>query len=82
MRTTMDGAGRIVIPKPLREAAGFAPGQPLEIAEDDGRVVIEAAPSRVRLVERDGFLAAEIEGYDGPPLTVEGVRELLERLRR
>jgi AbrB family looped-hinge helix DNA binding protein len=78
----MDRAGRVVIPKAIREAAGFAPGEPLEIAEDDGRVVIEAAPSRVRLVERDGFLAAEIEGYDGPPLTVEAVRDLLDRLRR
>lgn len=36
----------------------------------------------MRLVTRDGFLAAEIEGPDGPPLTVEAVRELRERPRR
>lgn len=35
----------------------------------------------MRLVERDGFLAAELEGDDGPPLTVEEVRATLERVR-
>jgi AbrB family looped-hinge helix DNA binding protein len=82
MRTTMDAAGRIVIPKAVRDAAGLRPGEPLQVAERDGRVEIEPAGSRVRLVEREGFLAAEIEGYDGPALTVDDVRALLERLRR
>lgn len=82
MRTTIDGAGRIVIPKPLRERAGLAPGQEVEVREADGRIQIEAASKAVRLVERDGFLAAEVEDDDAAPLTVDEVRELLERVRR
>lgn len=34
----------------------------------------------MRLVTRDGFLAAEVAGAV-PPLTTEAVREELERLR-
>lgn len=83
MQATIDGAGRVVIPKPIREAAGLRPGTELEITERDGRVHIEAVSRPMRLVERDGFLAAEIEGQDEePPLSTQEVRELLERVRR
>ncbi len=35
----------------------------------------------MRLVERDGFLAAEVETDSTQPLTTADVREELERLR-
>lgn len=82
MRTTIDRAGRVVIPKAIREAAGLRPGTELEIVEQDGRVVLEAASRPMRLVERDGFLAAEVERDEEPPLSTEQVREVLERVRR
>ncbi len=82
MRTTIDGAGRVVIPKQLRRAAALEPGQELEITEHDGRIEIEPVSVPVRLVERDGFLAAEAADVDAPPLTTDGVRHLLERTRR
>ncbi len=82
MRTTMVASGRIVVPKAVREAAGFQAGQELEICEHDGRVEIEIASKPIRLIERDGFLAAEAEDDEGPPLTTEQVRALLERERR
>ncbi|MGH3616317.1 MAG: AbrB/MazE/SpoVT family DNA-binding domain-containing protein [Pseudonocardia sp.] len=81
MRTTIDAAGRVVIPKQLREAADLEPGQELEIVERDGRIEIEPVAPRMRLVERDGFLAAEIEG-EVQPITPEQVRDVLERTRR
>jgi hypothetical protein len=34
------------------------------------------------LVERDGFLAAEVGGDAAESLTAEDVREVVERLRR
>lgn len=82
MRATIDGAGRVVIPKQLRQAAALEPGQELEITEHDGRIEIEPVPVPVRLVERDGFLAAEVDDADAQQLTTEGVRDLLERTRR
>lgn len=81
MRTTIDAAGRVVIPKQLREAADLAPGQELEIIERDGRIEIEPVSPAMTLVERDGFLAAEIDG-DVEPMTPEQVRDVLERTRR
>lgn len=82
VRTTIDRAGRVVIPKAIREAAGLRPGTEFEVVEQDGRVLLEAASRLMRLVKRDGFLAAEVEGDDEPALSTEEVRELLERVRR
>ncbi len=82
MKITIDSAGRIVIPKPVREAAGLRPGQELEVREREGRIEIEPVLPPMTLAEREGFLAAEVEGGAPQPLTVEEVREVLERLRR
>ena len=35
MKTTIDRAGRVVIPAPIRERAGFKPGTELEVIVDD-----------------------------------------------
>jgi AbrB family looped-hinge helix DNA binding protein len=82
MRTTIDAAGRVVIPKQLRQAASLEAGQELEITERDGRIEIEPVSGPVQLVERDGFVAAEIADDDVPTLTATEVRDLLERTRR
>lgn len=82
MKTTIDRAGRVVIPKPMREELGLRGGEELEITTRDGRIEIEQPLRPMALVERDGFLAAEIEGEDQLTLTVDDVREVLERLRR
>ena len=47
----------------------------------DARTNSEPHPPSMRLVERDGFLAAEIEPDAGRLLTATDVREALERLR-
>lgn len=69
----------MVVPKSIRDQLGFAGGMELELEVVDGRLEV-AAPSRVRMVD----------GPDGPyftadtdeQLTVEQVRELIERGRR
>jgi AbrB family looped-hinge helix DNA binding protein len=81
MRATIDTAGRIVVPKPLRQALGLRPGQPLEIRLGDGRLEIEIAPTPMRLKRRGKGLVA-IPNDDLPALTSEMVREVLERVRR
>jgi len=83
MRTTIDGAGRVVIPKSLRDEAGLVAGTELEIELRDGRIEIEPAPLPARVVERDGSVVIEpIGDVELPPLTTEDVRDLLERVRR
>lgn len=82
MKATIDRAGRVVIPKSMREELGLRGGEELEITARDGRIEIEPTSPPMALVERDGFLAAEIEGNEPPTLTANDVREVLERLRR
>ncbi|MDR1151176.1 MAG: AbrB/MazE/SpoVT family DNA-binding domain-containing protein [Bifidobacteriaceae bacterium] len=54
MLTTIDQAGRLVIPKPLRERVGLRPG-PVSIEADGAGLRIEAVASG-QLIEADGRL--------------------------
>jgi AbrB family looped-hinge helix DNA binding protein len=55
MRTAIDGAGRVVVPKALRVALGLAAGQALEIAERHGRLEIVPAPTPMRVVDEGNW---------------------------
>ena len=50
MRTTIDKAGRIVIPAALRDRAGFVAGSEIEISEDDRGLRLERVAAGPRLV--------------------------------
>ncbi len=82
MQVTIDGAGRIVIPKVLREGLGFTPGHELELTAVDGVLEISVPPTPMHLERRNGALVAVPDGGPLPPLTAEMVRETLERVRR
>jgi AbrB family looped-hinge helix DNA binding protein len=81
MRTTIDRAGRLVVPKALRDELGLEPGLDLELAARDGRLEIEPATTPVTLVEEDGAVFA-VPDRELPALTAEQVRATLERVRR
>jgi AbrB family looped-hinge helix DNA binding protein len=81
MRTTIDLAGRIVVPKALRDMLGLDGGQEIEITARDGRLEIEPVPTTMRL-ERRGSLLVAVPECELPPLTVELVRDALEHVRR
>jgi AbrB family looped-hinge helix DNA binding protein len=81
MRTTIDSAGRVVVPKAIREELGLKGGEVVEVTLRDGRVEIEPPLARMRLVDRGGLLVAEPETAL-PPLTSEDVRKTIERIRR
>lgn len=83
MKTTIDRAGRVVIPKELRRAAGLQPGTVLDIRLQDGRIEIEAAPAPIKLVRQGMFLVA-VSDTPREALTadeVEAVRDSLQRER-
>lgn len=81
MRTTIDAAGRLVVPKALRDELGFEAGRELELRAIDGRLEVEIEPTPIRLEERDGDLVATTD-RDMPTLEPDLVRETLERTRR
>ena len=81
MKTTIDNAGRIVVPKALRIALGLEAGQVLEISAGEGRLEIEIAASPMKLAKRGkGVVAIPVSKL--PPLTADQVRQTLERTRR
>ena len=80
MIATMDKAGRIVIPKAIRTQAGLRAGVPLEIRVRGGCVEIEPAPRPIQLTARGSFLVADAVD-DGPHLTADEVRRVVEDLR-
>jgi AbrB family looped-hinge helix DNA binding protein len=81
MKTALDAAGRLVIPKALRQALGPRPGQQLEIRASDGRLEIEVAATAMRLEKRGKSIAVVPKGKL-PQLSADEVRDALERVRR
>lgn len=81
MRTTIDAAGRIVVPKAIREELALYGGQELEVTAVDGRIEIEVPPTPMHL-ERRGRALVAVPDVPVPPLTDELVRETLEKIRR
>jgi len=81
MKSTIDAAGRIVVPKALRDALGWSAGLELELRARDGLLEVVVAPTDVRLTKRGKGIVA-VPAEELPPLTPDQVRETLERLRR
>ena len=79
MRATIDSAGRLVVPKPLRDELGFAAGTVLELAAVNGALEVRV-PSRVRV--EDGPHGLHFVADSADQLTDEQVRDLIEKSRR
>ena len=56
MKTTVDSAGRIVIPKPLRETLGLGPGSSVEISRYGSGLQLIPSGRTARLVTEAGAL--------------------------
>jgi len=81
MHVSIDRASRIVVPKSLRDALGFAEGVDLEVFAEDGRLVIEVRNPPKRLERRGGSLVIVADEPIGE-MTPEQVRDVLESVRR
>jgi len=81
MKVAIDGSGRMVVPKRLRDRLGVTGPAELELVEGDGQIVLRPLAGDVKLVQRDGVLVAE-RGGELAPLDWEAVRDLVERQRR
>ena len=74
MRTTIDKAGRLVIPRPLRDRIGLAGGGEVELELDGAAIRIE--PVGGSGLREDGGLL--LIPASGTPLTAAAVRELID----
>jgi len=80
MKSTIDSAGRLVLPKAIRDEADLRPGEPLEIVFRDGLIEIEPAPREVRIRPHHGFRVAEPLG-SSETLGEKTVRKIRDRTR-
>jgi hypothetical protein len=71
MRTSIDRAGRLVVPKALRDQAGITAGE-VEVSLDGAAIRIEGVAGE-EVVEQDGLLLLPT---GGPELDSDEVREL------
>jgi AbrB family looped-hinge helix DNA binding protein len=59
MEGVVDQAGRIVLPKSIRDALGLLPGTKVDISPYGAGVQVVPAGRTARLVEEDGALVSE-----------------------
>lgn len=62
MKAVVDSVGRVVVPKPLRDALGLVPGSTVDISRYGEGLHLVPGGRTARLVEEDGMLVATGEG--------------------
>ncbi|MEO6122566.1 MAG: AbrB/MazE/SpoVT family DNA-binding domain-containing protein [Ilumatobacteraceae bacterium] len=81
LSTSIDNAGRLVIPKALRDELSIGAGDRLTVRVRDGRLEIEPAIVAAHVEVVDG-LPVIVHDVDIPPMTADEVRLVLESIRR
>jgi AbrB family looped-hinge helix DNA binding protein len=80
MVTRIDRAGRLVLPKPVRDELGLVPGQEIEVTVESGRAIVE--PRVVTWhIERHGRVSVLVPDGPIPLITDQDVRDAMERGR-
>jgi AbrB family looped-hinge helix DNA binding protein len=81
MRIAIDAAGRLVVPKALRDELGIGGPTELEAEVRDGVIELSVADVAARVEDRGG---APVIVSDEPiaPLTGDDVRAAIDRVRR
>jgi AbrB family looped-hinge helix DNA binding protein len=77
MRSTIDKAGRVVIPASIRDRAGLRPGTALEVTADDTGVRIERVAPGPKLVRIGKRLVARptVNSDDRPDVDIAALIE-------
>jgi AbrB family looped-hinge helix DNA binding protein len=80
MRSTIDRAGRIVVPKAIRDAANLRPGTEVQFRVQGGHVEIEPVPLTVNL-RRRGSLVVAVPQENQPVMRAADVDKTIAELR-
>ena len=75
---TIDKAGRIVVPKPVRDALHLKSGDQLEIEQDGDTLTLRHKPVRAKARKERGIWVFDTGGR----ITNEMVNEVLDQTRR
>jgi AbrB family looped-hinge helix DNA binding protein len=79
MTTTViiDKAGRIVLPKPVRDALQLSPGDSLELENFEHQIVLRPARGNGRIYKKQGAWVFDF----GKPLAANVVNQTIHRVR-
>lgn len=62
MQTTIDGAGRVIVPKKIREALQLEAGSEIDVRVENGVIQMEPIAAPVKLKKRGRLLVATRPG--------------------
>jgi AbrB family looped-hinge helix DNA binding protein len=81
MRVRIDGTGRVVIPKALREAFGLRPDSQLELTADQGGIRLDPVDPAPRAID-DRTHPPRLTKVEDASLTDADVRTVRDALQR
>jgi AbrB family looped-hinge helix DNA binding protein len=76
---TIDKAGRVVLPKPVRDALQISPGDALELESSEDHIVLRPAPGTGRVYKKQGMWV--FNSGSSVPLSAEVVNKTIRRVR-
>ena len=74
---TLDKAGRLVLPKPVRDELQLGPGDSLELESSEDRIVLRPARGSGSMRKEQGVWVFD----SGQPLAAETVHKTMRRVR-
>jgi AbrB family looped-hinge helix DNA binding protein len=75
---TMDKAGRVVLPKAVREELQLSPGDSLEVESSEERIILRPVRGNGRIYKKQRVWVM----HGGGPLSVEAVEKTIDQIRR
>ncbi len=76
-KLTLDKAGRVVIPKPVRDELQLAPGDTFELESVGENLVLRPVSQRSTMIKKDGAWLIKT----GKSLSVEDVNDVIRSVR-
>jgi AbrB family looped-hinge helix DNA binding protein len=77
-RLTLDKAGRIVLPKPVRQKLQLVAGDELDLEASEDRITLRPLRGNAQLRKKHGVWVFR----SGEPLSASTVQETIDRVRR
>jgi AbrB family looped-hinge helix DNA binding protein len=74
---TLDKAGRVVLPKPVRDELQVGPGDSLELESSEERVILRPMRGNGRIYKKQGVWVFD----SGEPLDADVVNKTLHKVR-
>jgi AbrB family looped-hinge helix DNA binding protein len=74
---TIDKAGRMVLPKPVRDELQLGPGDSIELESSEDRVILRPARGKGRMYKKQGVWVFD----SGVPMEADVVEKTIRRVR-